>query len=121
MESNREQELRKKLSGLKRKAWLPIVEDGAGAITSSKFSGAPWLSPQEAWPNCSHCGQPMQLFLQLNLAVLPSGRNRGHSGFFSWRRDSPTPLPILEPTSQVRPSAHASWENTVTIRGSLFP
>jgi uncharacterized protein YwqG len=71
MGSDKVEELRKKLSGLKRKAWLPIVRKGDGALTASKFSGAPWLGPKEPWPLCSHCGQPMQLFLQLNLAALP--------------------------------------------------
>ncbi len=71
MEIDRTEELKKKLSGLRRKAWLPIVIEGDGEITASKFSGVPWLFPREAWPLCPHCSQPMQLFLQLNLAELP--------------------------------------------------
>lgn len=65
-------ELRKKISGLRRKAWKPVVTAGDAAVTASKFSGAPWLSPEETWPLCRHCGQPMQLFLQLSLAELPA-------------------------------------------------
>jgi uncharacterized protein YwqG len=65
--------LLKKLSGLKRKAWLPVTEERNGPVTASKFSGTPWLGPQEAWPACPRCHKPMALFLQLDLAGLPEG------------------------------------------------
>ena len=71
MASDNVEELRKKLSSLRRKAWLPIVKEGDGPATASKFSGAPWLSKRETWPRCPHCSQSMQLFLQLNLTELP--------------------------------------------------
>jgi uncharacterized protein YwqG len=60
-----------KLEHLKRPAWKPVVRDGDGEPTSSKFSGSAWLPPGEAWPTCPNCGEPMQLFVQLNAATLP--------------------------------------------------
>ncbi|GAK53528.1 hypothetical protein U14_04793 [Candidatus Moduliflexus flocculans] len=56
---------------LRHSAWMPVVEANAGLPTASKFGGIPWLQPGESWPTCQHCGQPMPLFLQLNLAELP--------------------------------------------------
>ncbi|HEY9652733.1 MAG TPA: DUF1963 domain-containing protein [Coleofasciculaceae cyanobacterium] len=54
-----------------RPAFLPKVSEGDGELQSSKFSGKPWLSKNEHWPICQHCGKPMQLFVQLNLDSLP--------------------------------------------------
>src|SRR5262249_38323999 len=31
-----------------------------------------WLAPDEPWPSCGNCGQPMPLLLQLNLRDLPT-------------------------------------------------
>jgi uncharacterized protein YwqG len=56
----------------KRLAWKPIVTKGDGELTGSKFSGVPWLAADEAWPACSACKNPLQLFLQLDLADLPA-------------------------------------------------
>lgn len=67
--------LKSKLSHLKRKAWKPIVREGDGALTASKFAGKPWLSEGEQWPACCNCGQPMQLCVQLNLQELPNSLN----------------------------------------------
>lgn len=39
--------LKSKLSHLKRKAWKPIIQEGDGAITASKFAGKPWLNEGE--------------------------------------------------------------------------
>jgi hypothetical protein len=50
MAMDKVQELKDKLSGLKRKAWLPIVRKQDGELTGSKFSGPPWLGREEAWP-----------------------------------------------------------------------
>jgi uncharacterized protein YwqG len=55
-----------------RPAWKPVVENGDGPPTVSKFSGMPWIGADDPWPNCGHCSQPLQLFLQLNLDDLPS-------------------------------------------------
>lgn len=55
----------------KRQAWKPRVAEEDGAPHDSKFSGTPWLRPNETWPACQHCGKPMPLFLQLNLDTLP--------------------------------------------------
>ncbi len=59
------------LARFARKAWKPVVEEGDGAVTASKYSGIPWLAPGEAWPGCKNCGKPMQLFLQLDLDAIP--------------------------------------------------
>jgi uncharacterized protein YwqG len=63
--------LKQKLSHLRRSAWKPIVREGDGALTSSKFAGTPWLNASELWLVCPNCNKPMQLFLQLNLDELP--------------------------------------------------
>jgi uncharacterized protein YwqG len=55
----------------RRPAWKPIVEDGDGSETSSKFCGTPWIGPNAPWPDCGRCRKPLQLFLQLDLANLP--------------------------------------------------
>jgi uncharacterized protein YwqG len=60
-----------RMAPYKRAAWLPKVEDGDGGVTDSKFAGTPWLGESEEWPRCANCGEPIQLFLQLNLARLP--------------------------------------------------
>ncbi len=55
-----------------RKAWIPVVEDGDGSATSSKFCGTPWIGEGAEWPNCGNCNQPLEHFLQLNLDELPA-------------------------------------------------
>jgi uncharacterized protein YwqG len=54
-----------------RAAWKPVVQDGDGEPTASKFSGTPWIAQGDAWPLCKRCQHPMQLFVQLDLAQLP--------------------------------------------------
>lgn len=54
-----------------RTAWKPQVTDGDASPKDSKFSGIAWLAKDESWPVCQNCGQPMPLFLQLNLERLP--------------------------------------------------
>ena len=56
----------------RRPAWKPVVEDGDGSATVSKFCGTPWTGPDAPWPNCGHCKKPLQLFLQLDLGDLPA-------------------------------------------------
>ena len=58
-----------------RTAWTPMVEEGEGSVLDSKFGGVPWLAQDEQWPTCQHCGQPMPLFVQLNLNTLPEPVN----------------------------------------------
>ena len=65
--------------GLRRSAWLPVVEAKPGLPTASKFGGIPYLRAGESWPTCQHCGEPMPLFLQLNLTELPEAL-RGEFG-----------------------------------------
>ena len=75
-----ELELRLKLSAFRRRAWIPEVVDDDGAPTDSKFSGRPFLAPGESWPKCGNCGQPMQLFVQLNARDLPADSERALDG-----------------------------------------
>jgi uncharacterized protein YwqG len=59
------------LARQRRPAWKPVVEDGDGLATTSKFCGEPWTGPDAPWPECGHCKQHLQLFLQLDLGCLP--------------------------------------------------
>lgn len=59
------------LAPFRRAAWVPVVEDGGGEVTGSKFAGTPWLGESEEWPACPNCERPLQFFLQLDLARLP--------------------------------------------------
>jgi uncharacterized protein YwqG len=68
-------QLKQKLSGVRRLAWKPIVQEGDGDLNASKFAGKPWLSADENWPVCPNCQKPMQLFLQLNLDQVPESLN----------------------------------------------
>jgi uncharacterized protein YwqG len=56
----------------KRSTWKPVTKAGDGEIMASKFSGMPWISEDDSWPVCKVCQQPLQLFLQLDLGLLPS-------------------------------------------------
>jgi uncharacterized protein YwqG len=60
----------------RRPAWKPVVEDGDGPVTGSKFSGMPWIGADSPWPECGACGTPLQLFLQLDLGDLPEELGR---------------------------------------------
>jgi hypothetical protein len=55
----------------RRAAWKPIVADGCDGATASKFCGIPWIGPEDPWPECGLCNQPLTHFLQLNLDDLP--------------------------------------------------
>jgi hypothetical protein len=63
--------LRAKLANHRRTAWLPRTGDGEGTAEGSRFGGPPWLAAAEKWPACGNCGEPMQLFLQLDARDLP--------------------------------------------------
>lgn len=60
-----------KIGPLKKIAYIPVVEKGDGDVRLSKFCGTPLVSKEHPWPKCSHCQNPMSLFLQLNLQTLP--------------------------------------------------
>jgi uncharacterized protein YwqG len=60
------------LAKQRRPAWKPVVQDGDGPVAASKFAGLPWIGPEAPWPVCGECKQPLQLFLQLDLADLPT-------------------------------------------------
>lgn len=59
------------LAKQRRAAWRPIVELGDGPADAPKFCGTPWLEADSDWPECGTCGEPLQSFLQLDLAALP--------------------------------------------------
>ncbi len=61
------------LGRLERPVWHPklVARDG-GQAGASKIGGTPWLAPDEPWPACQNCGQPMPLLVQVNLSELPS-------------------------------------------------
>ena len=65
------EQLKQKLSQVRRSAWQPIVREGNDALTVSKFAGKPWLSANEQWPVCPNCNKSMRLILQLNLNEVP--------------------------------------------------
>lgn len=54
-----------------RKTWIPIVSDGDGDPTDSKFGGTPFTNASAPWPECSNCKQALQHFFQLNLDKIP--------------------------------------------------
>jgi uncharacterized protein YwqG len=60
----------------RRPAWKPVVVDGDGPATASKFCGTPWVDATHPWPECGTCKTPLQLFLQLNLDELPEELSR---------------------------------------------
>src|SRR5262245_58606576 len=55
----------------RRTAWKPIVAEGSDSATASKFCGTPWVGPEDPWPECGLCNQPLTHFLQLDLGELP--------------------------------------------------
>lgn len=67
----------KKIEKYKRTAWQPVVVDGDGLPTDSKFAGVPFLLKEEDTPLCSNCKNPLQLFVQLDLNNLPVGNKFG--------------------------------------------
>lgn len=36
----------------RRPAWKPVVEDGDGSCTASRFCGTLWIGPDAAWLSC---------------------------------------------------------------------
>lgn len=70
------------LRAFKRTACQPQTADGDGPPTASKFGGTPWLAPDEDWPKCGACGNPLQFFVQLNLDDLPVSYGSGLLQFF---------------------------------------
>jgi uncharacterized protein YwqG len=72
MNEDIKQVVTRNLTLFKRIGWKPVTVDGDTGLTSSKFSGTPYLKDGEKWPLCPNCGKPMQLFIQLNIEELPS-------------------------------------------------
>jgi uncharacterized protein YwqG len=100
------------LQEFKRTCWQPVLEDGDGELTASKFSGIPYLADGESWPECPNCGNPIQLFLQLNSKDLPpeSGKPWGDGllQFFYCTN--------LEPSCEVDLGAWDAFAKSVVIR-----
>ena len=65
------EEIKLKLAPLSRSAWRPRTGPAVPGARS-KFGGLPLLRPDESWPCCAHCHQPMQLFVQLDSGDLPA-------------------------------------------------
>lgn len=61
-----------------RRPFVPKTREGDGPVTASKFGGAAFLRQGEAWPQCPGCEQPMSLFVQLDLSMLPPGMPYPH-------------------------------------------
>jgi hypothetical protein len=56
----------------RRMAWRPVISDlPSQGSARSQFGGLPLLPRDEPWPRCPNCGDPLTLFLQLDLASLP--------------------------------------------------
>ena len=67
-----------------RPAWRPVVEEGDGPSTASKFFGMPWTGPDAPWPVCSPCDLPMAPLLQLRLDDLPGIEGRHGPGLLQF-------------------------------------
>ena len=117
------------LRSFKRQAWLPLTSESDGDLVASKFSGRPWLSQTENWPECPNCGKPMQLFVQLNLEELPVALDqqfgRGLLQFFYCTNNDPlceVDMAAWEPFSQstlVRIIEPLSPKETVVVPSEL--
>ncbi|WP_428266753.1 DUF1963 domain-containing protein [Haliangium sp.] len=64
--------MRSKLAKQRRTTWIPNTEVGDGPLAGSKFAGTCVVPAGEDWPRCPNCGRPMQLFVQLAAADLPT-------------------------------------------------
>ena len=54
-----------------RPCWVPDCAEEDGSSLNSKFGGTPWLAPDETWPACGYCAEPLRFFVQLNSVELP--------------------------------------------------
>lgn len=54
-----------------RSGYRPVTTEEERELEASRMGGRPWLYADEEWPCCENCGEPMQLFLQLNLREIP--------------------------------------------------
>lgn len=65
------EEIKLRLDSFSRPAWRPQAGPAVpGAM--SKFGGLPLLKPDESWPCCGCCYEPMQLMVQLDSRDLPA-------------------------------------------------
>lgn len=67
-----------KLAPFKRTAYIPTTAVKPHSFsTHSKIGGYPYLRNEQDWPVCPNCKKNMQLFVQLNLAELPTQQEDG--------------------------------------------
>ncbi len=59
------------IAKLARTAYTVSPKKGDSASSVSKTGGTARLLPDETWPACHSCKEPMPLFLQLDMAVVP--------------------------------------------------
>jgi uncharacterized protein YwqG len=59
------------LPRLGRTSWQPRTVEDDGGDLGTRYGGRPWIGFGFAWPSCPLCQQPMQLFVQIDLAELP--------------------------------------------------
>jgi uncharacterized protein YwqG len=67
------------LEKYKRDAYFPIVEDGDGCLTDSKFGGTPYMRKEDKWPICD-CGYPTEFGVQINLDNLSFNKGKYGTG-----------------------------------------
>lgn len=72
------------LQKYKRDTHFPIVENGDGSLTDSKYGGIPYVVQGESWPICNYkyckCGYPMEFVVQINLDTLPFNETKFGNG-----------------------------------------
>jgi uncharacterized protein YwqG len=73
------------LQKYKRDAFIPIVENGDGSLTDSKFGGTPYMREEDKWSICE-CGYPTEFVVQINLDTLPFNKGEYGTGLFQmWK------------------------------------
>lgn len=74
------------LGGHRRVAWAPIMGRSGESSGFGQFGGVPRLGPQEVWPCCQGCEEPMTLVLEIDLdkAPEPFQAKVGSEGLFQF-------------------------------------
>lgn len=72
------QEALKALEPYRRDAYLPHCFTTEPAFSPHhKMGGLPYLRHEDDWPVCPGCGKHMQLFLQLDMSLIPEKKSDG--------------------------------------------
>jgi len=101
-------QVKQRLHEWRASCWIPVVTEGAGAATSSKFAGIPALKKGEDWPRCGQCKDPMPLFVQLNLEEIPASSKQSKDTrgiiqlFFCTKNDCDTSCDAKKPAFLAR-------------------